>query len=65
MNILLDWLKMNAATLVVGALVLVSLFFVIRSMVSKRRSGTFSCGCCDSCPTALCDRRTSEKTHTS
>ncbi|MBQ6322740.1 MAG: FeoB-associated Cys-rich membrane protein [Lachnospiraceae bacterium] len=44
MNII-EWLAQNAGTLIVGAILILLVFFAIRNIVKNRKNGGCGCGC--------------------
>ncbi len=48
---MLLWLKANLATIIISAVILIGVFFIIRSMLRAKREGKNTCsgGSCSTC----------------
>ena len=59
---MLAFLEANLSSIIVGAVVVVILFFVVRHLVKNKRSLTCSCGNCDACGSSgVCSIHEQEK----
>ncbi len=48
---MLEWLSANIGSIIIGAVILVILVLIIRSLLKNKKQGKTSCGCgCSSCP---------------
>ena len=47
---MLEWLSANIGSIIIGAVILVILVLIIRSLLKNKKQGKTSCGCgCSSC----------------